>query len=144
MAAERSPGHLINRAARLFRRLADRRLAPLGLSVGHLPVLTALSDSKALSQKALTEQADIEQSTMAATLSRMERDGILDRDPDPADGRSSLFSLTAATRQKLPLIQDTIRQFSEEALAELSIDERRRLHRILERLIVRLEEILKD
>ena len=66
MQTKPSMGQLTNRAARLFRRLADRRLEPLGLSAGHLPVLTALMASDALSQKALTEQAGIEQPSMAA------------------------------------------------------------------------------
>jgi MarR family transcriptional regulator, transcriptional regulator for hemolysin len=144
MTAERTPGHLLNHAARLFRRLADRRLAPLGLSAAHLPVITALIHSESLSQRALTDSADVEQSTMAATLSRMERDRIIERYPDPADGRSTLFSLTAATKRKVPQLEETIRFFSEEALAQLTVQERRRSRRTLQRLIVTLEQILTN
>jgi MarR family transcriptional regulator, transcriptional regulator for hemolysin len=137
-------GFLVNRTARLFRRLADRRLEPLRLSAGHLPVLTALMASDALSQKALTAQAGIEQPTMAATLSRMERDGIIERHPDPEDGRSFLFSLTAATRRKVAAIQAVVAQMSNDALAGLTDEERKRTRLVLEGLITALEKALGE
>ena len=38
----RSAGYLVNWAARLFARAIDRRLKPLGVSSGQLPVFFAL------------------------------------------------------------------------------------------------------
>lgn len=143
MSTDPSLGHLTNRAARLFRRLADRRLAPLGFSAGYLPVLTALIPADALSQKALAEQAGIEQPTMAATLSRMERDGIITRRPDPSDGRSTLFSLTSATREKVGEIETVIAGISEDALSGLNEDERQLARRVLEGLIAALEDAVE-
>lgn len=137
-------GQLTNRAARLFRRLADHRLERLGLSAGYLPVLTALMASDALSQKALTEQAGIEQPTMAATLSRMERDGIIMRHPDLRDGRSSLFSLAPATRGKVPEIQAVIDGMSNDALTGLTEEQRQAARRVLEGLIAALEKALRE
>jgi DNA-binding MarR family transcriptional regulator len=144
MTTKPSMGQLANRAARLFRRLADHRLERLGLSAGYLPVLTALMASDALSQKALTEQAGIEQPTMAATLSRMERDGIIMRHPDPRDGRSSLFSLTPATRGKIPEIQAVIDGMSNDALTGLTEEQRQAARRVLEGLIAALEKALRE
>lgn len=144
MPAAPSMGQLTNRAARLFRRLADRRLEPLGLSSGYLPVLTALMAADALSQKALTEHAGTEQPTMAATLSRMERDGVIRRHPDPRDGRSSLFSLTSATQRKVPEIQAAVAGMSNDALAGLSEEQRRAARLVLEGLIAALERTLRE
>jgi len=118
--SDRTIGENVNRAARLFRRLADQRLAPLGLSAGYLPVLTALLDGRAMSQKALTEHAGIEQPTMAATLGRMERDGIIERQPDPADKRSARFSLTAPIRARATQIAAAIHDMNAEVLTNLS------------------------
>jgi MarR family transcriptional regulator, transcriptional regulator for hemolysin len=100
--------------------------------------------SDALSQKALTAQAGIEQPTMAATLSRMERDGIIERHPDPEDGRSFLFSLTAATRRKVAAIQAVVAQMSNDALAGLTDEERKRTRLVLEGLITALEKALGE
>ncbi|MFX5668552.1 MarR family transcriptional regulator, partial [Acinetobacter baumannii] len=74
----------------------------------------------ALSQKALTEAAAIEQPTMAATLTRMERDGLIARQPDPQDGRSSLISLTPEALAKMPAVRGAIAAVNAEALAGLS------------------------
>lgn len=137
-------GQLTNRAARLFRRLADKRLEPLGLAAGHLPVLTALMAAEGLSQKALAEQAAIEQPTMAATLSRMERDGIIERHPDPRDRRSFLFSLTPETRGKVPEIRAIISGMSNDALVGLNDEERKAARSTLERLIGVLEKTLGE
>ena len=84
-----SVGYLTNLAGRLLVRELERHLAPLGLSPGHMPVLLALEDGSALTQKALTERAGVKQATMAATITRMERDGLVTLLPNPDDGRST-------------------------------------------------------
>lgn len=144
MSDEPSLGHLVNRAARLLRRLADRRLAPLGLSSGYLPVLTALMPGEALSQKALTEQAGIEQPTMAATLSRMERDGIITRQPDPDDRRSSRFVLSGATSSKVGAIRSVVEALNEDAMAGLDDADRARLRQLLHQIAVTVETAIGD
>ena len=85
-----TPGHLISLAARGFARLSEARLKPLGFGVGYLPVLVALKNGRAETQRHLARFAKIEQPSMAQMLVRMERDGLIRRAPDPADGRSSL------------------------------------------------------
>src|SRR5208337_1466745 len=84
-----TPGHLISLAARGFARLSEARLKPLGFGVGHLPVLIALQDGRADTQRDLARFAKIEQPSMAQMLVRMERDGLIQRTPDATDGRSS-------------------------------------------------------
>ena len=74
-------------------RLADIRFRPLGLGVASFPVLTMLRTGQKLSQKDLALCARIEQPSMAQLLSRLERDGIIKRSPDPDDGRSSLVPM---------------------------------------------------
>ena len=95
-----------------------------------------------MSQKALTRLAGIEQPTMAATLSRMERAGIVARRPDPEDGRSFLYSLTPSTRGMVPEIRDVVRGMNDEALSGLSEEERATTVHVLERLIASLEGAL--
>ena len=87
-----SAGYLTNWAARLFARALERRI--VGSSSGPMPVFVALQDGRSLTQKELVRQASVEQPTMAATLGRMERDGLIVRTPDPKDGRSSRVALT--------------------------------------------------
>jgi DNA-binding MarR family transcriptional regulator len=95
---ERSGGYLTNWAARLFIRALEQRLG--GTGSGPMPIFFALQDGAALTQKELAKRAAVEQPTMAATLSRMERDGLIARAPDPSDGRSSLIRLTPAGNER--------------------------------------------
>ena len=137
-----SMGYMMNWAARVFRRLADRRLRPLGFSSGQLPVLNALMKVDAMSQKALIEVSAIEQPTMAATLGRMERDGIVERHPDPDDGRAALYSLTATTIAKVPAIKAAIEQMNADALRALPADQRGQFRAQLLAMITALEAMV--
>jgi MarR family transcriptional regulator for hemolysin len=89
---ETSAGYLTNWAARLFARALEKRLE--GGNSGPMPVFFALQDGRSMTQKALAQLAAVEQPTMANTLNRMERDGLIVRTPDPNDRRSALVSLT--------------------------------------------------
>lgn len=120
----RSAGYMTNWAARLFARAIDRRLRPLGLSSGQLPVFFALAQGEPMSQTALARIAGIEQPTMGATLSRMERDGLIERRPDPGDRRSALISLTPAALDKVAAIQEAIVAVNTQALAGLKPEQR--------------------
>ena len=87
-----TPGHLIGLAARGFARLSEQRLKPLGFGVGQLPVLVALKEGRAETQRDLARFARTEQPSMAQMLGRMERDGLVRRTPSATDGRSSLVA----------------------------------------------------
>ena len=95
---ETSIGYMTNWAARLFVRAIERRLS--GGNAGPMPVFLALQDGRAMTQTALAQQAAVEQPTMANTLSRMERDGLIERTPDPNDRRSALVRLSELGRAR--------------------------------------------
>jgi DNA-binding MarR family transcriptional regulator len=142
MAFERlkSSGYMTNWAARLFARAMDRRLAPIGLSSAYMPVLFALAGGAELSQTALAAQASVEQPTMAATLKRMERDGLIARTPDPRDGRSALVALTALGREKLPHVFAAGRAINDQAMAPLTPAEQAQYLDLLRRVVGALED----
>lgn len=136
------PTHLINRASRLGMRVADSRLRPLGIVSGQLPTLSALRDKTSLSQKELAQLIHVEQPTMAQTLARMERDGLVQRQPDPDDKRSSLITLTQEAEAKIPQIMATLHQGNDEALAGFSDEEKELLLNLLRRVVSNLEAML--
>lgn len=91
---ETSVGYVTHHLARLLEKNLAQAIRPLGLTPGQFPVLLALWNGDGLSQKALVDITDVEQATMANTLARMERDGLIRREPDPSDNRSRLAFLT--------------------------------------------------
>ena len=136
-----TPGHLVSLAARGFARLSEARLKPLGFGIGHLPVLVALRDGRASTQRDLARFARIEQPPMAQMLARMERDGLIQRTPDPADGRSSHVSLTEAAEARLPSAVATLLQGNREALSGFTDEEAAQLTALLTRLIANLDSV---
>lgn len=138
----RSTGYMTNWAARLLARTIDTRLKPIGMSSGYMPVMFALAHGAAMSQRALTEFAEIEQPTMAATLSRMERDGLILRRPDPEDRRAWLYSLSPEGLEKSIKVREAGREINEAALAGLSEAEREALLAGLARVVANLETFL--
>ena len=134
-----SPGHLVSLAARGFQRLSEARLKPLGFGVGHLPVLVALEDGQASSQRDLARFARIEQPSMAQMLTRMERDGLVSRTPDTVDKRSSQVALTEAARARLPDACAVLFQGNAEALDGFTEQEAAQLAALLTRLIANLD-----
>ncbi len=134
-----TPGHLISLAARGFARLSEARLKPLGFGIGHLPVLVALQEGQAGSQRDLARFARIEQPSMAQMLARMERDGLIRRMPDPADGRSSQISLTETARTRLPAACAALFQGNRDALSGFTDEEAAQLVALLTRLIANLD-----
>ena len=136
-----TPGHLISLAARGFARLSEARLKPLGFGVGHLPVLVALRDGRASTQRDLARFAKIEQPPMAQMLARMERDGLIQRAPDPADGRSSRITLTATAEARLPDAISTLLRGNREVLRDFADEEAGLLVTLLTRLIANLDRI---
>ena len=137
---QRSAGYMTNWAARLFARAMDRRLKAIGMSSGQMPVLFALGDGGALPQKRLAELAALEQPTMAATLARMERDGLVERKPNPRDGRSALFSLTPTAMDKAKTVREAVVSINGQALSGLSEEEQAAFMDMMRRIVAALDE----
>ncbi|MHB0951333.1 MAG: MarR family winged helix-turn-helix transcriptional regulator [Allorhizobium sp.] len=93
-----SATYLAGQLARAFSRALQMRASQLGFSAGHFPILIELWNQDGLTQRQLLDRINIEQATMANTLSRMERDGLIERKPHPKDMRAQLVFLTARAR----------------------------------------------
>jgi DNA-binding MarR family transcriptional regulator len=130
-----SAGYLTNLAARLFKQAIQRELRPIGVSPGQFPVIFALASGVALSQTALARIASTEQPSMAETLSKMQAEGLVDREPDPQDGRSVLYSLTPLAMDKADSILRAVKAVNALATAALTDAERSQFMAMLGKII---------
>ncbi|MBC7527701.1 MAG: MarR family transcriptional regulator [Chthonomonadaceae bacterium] len=78
-----------------------------------------------LPQKKLARFAQIEQPTMAQMLSRMEQAGLIQRQQDTVDKRSSLISLCPIAVEKIDQVFEVLRQANEEVLEGFDETEKR-------------------
>lgn len=89
-----SAAYLANLVAKGASRVLQARADGSGLAPGQFPVLLELWSGDGLTQRELLDRLDIEQATMANTLARMERDGLVSRRKHPKDKRAQLVYLT--------------------------------------------------
>jgi DNA-binding MarR family transcriptional regulator len=137
-------GQLVGQISRLYGVLLSKELASMGTSLGHLPVLLALLYEPGLTQTDLARMARIEQPTMAVTLQRMERDGLIERRPDRNDGRQSRVYLTAGVKRRANRILGLRGAAEEKALADLSPRDRSQLVKLLGRVRTTLVDEASD
>jgi MarR family transcriptional regulator for hemolysin len=114
----------------------DDCLRPLGFSMAYIRVAVALEEHGALQQKDLLGHVAIEQPTMTALLTRMERDRFLVRKPDPTDARARLVSLTFRGSTALNKAREVMLDVVEEAMVGVSKADQERLIRTLQ-IVVR-------
>jgi DNA-binding MarR family transcriptional regulator len=125
--------------ARLFDRELRATFAEFGVLPGQLPVLLELYDRDGQTQAELARALTVEQPTMASTLGRMERAGLVHRLADAADRRRAGVWLTEyARRIERPLI-DAARAVNRKAVRGLSADERAALYRAVNRATKNLD-----
>ncbi len=100
MASDRpeSATQLATQLARSVTRALQSRAARLGFSPGQFPVLLELWEEEGLTQRQLLDRVDVEQATIANTLARMERDGLIERRVHPRDKRAQQIFLTEKAR----------------------------------------------
>lgn len=141
---DRSLGYQVNHLARLLERALRERIAEFGVVPGQFAQLLALYDTDRLTQSQLCMRVQIEQPTMAKTLARMERDGLINRTPDPGDRRSSLVTLTPHARDLEPALVGAAGSVNAQATAGLAKAEITQFMQIVATLIANLESANVD
>jgi DNA-binding MarR family transcriptional regulator len=88
-------GRLLSTAARLVEHAWAQALDERGLTHAGIIALHLL-DAGPLSQTELARTARVENQTMSRTVERLEREGLVERQPDPTDRRRHVVTRTAA------------------------------------------------
>lgn len=101
-----SLGTALRRLSRVHRARLAALLAPHGLHAGQDLLLLAVWDSPGLRQAALANLLGVEAPTITRMVQRLERGGMIERRPDPHDGR--LMLVYPAHRSRL--LEGTIRR----------------------------------
>ncbi len=102
-----------------------------GLSMWAYVVLVALADEPVRTQAALADAIRADKTRIIPVLDDLQRRGLIERSPDPADRRSHLLSLTATGGQVYRSARSGIRTYERLLLDRLSPAERGGLLRAL-------------
>ena len=134
---------LLKTLPRDWRRVLDRRLAPLGLSQAKWQPLLYLSRADGpTTQTALANYLDIESPTLVRLLDRLADDGWIERHACPGDRRARHVCLTPRARAVCAEIEAIATEVRAQLLADVSAEELRFCVGILRRLQSRTEALL--
>jgi DNA-binding MarR family transcriptional regulator len=128
-------GYLVNRTARLMAQMYSRRLQRHGVALAQWAILLFLYAKDGQTQRELSRVVAIEPPTVARTIDRMVRDGLVRREPHPHDGRATRIRLTPralALREELAVESMAGNEF---AARVLSAEEQETLKTLLRRVI---------
>lgn len=130
------------RGAALLQRDIEAALHALGLSFGDFDVINTLrrrADPDGTHPKALAASSLITTGAMTTRLHRLEGAGLIERHPDPADGRAVRVRLTAAGEERARAALAAVLEADRRFLAPLSADDRTALAAGLRRLLLHAE-----
>lgn len=133
-----SAGYLANHMARLFAHGLHDRIRPLGLAPAQFMTMIELWTEDGLTQADLVARLDVEQATLANTLARMERDGLIRRTPHPDDRRARQNWLTDRGKALQDPATRAAQAQNAAALQDLSEAEREIFLDLMRRTIARM------
>ena len=104
-------GFLLAKAAQHWNELLAERFADAGygdVSPSYGSVLLPLFEEDGLRLGELARRARLSKQTMTELVRRLERDGLVERRPDPRDGRAALVCLTPRARGFEPVAAEVL------------------------------------
>ncbi|QLY29171.1 winged helix DNA-binding protein [Nocardia huaxiensis] len=105
-----------------------------GLSMWGYAVLLGLGNEPVYTQAALAKKINADKTRIIRVLDELQERGLIRRDPDPADRRARLVSLTADGRTVRDRTQREIQEQEEQVLSLLPAADRKVFLRSLQRL----------
>jgi DNA-binding MarR family transcriptional regulator len=123
------------RLARLTERVHARRVSREtdGVERAAYMLLVTLVREGPRRLSVLADEVHSDASTVSRQVAQLVKLGLVERLPDPTDGRASTLAATEAGRQNLECKRRKRNQAYTEMLADWSADDRSRLHALLER-----------
>jgi len=125
--------HLLTRAKQHDRTIVE---AGVALDRASTPLLRVLADApEPVRLGALADRLAVEAPHVTRQVQRLERDGLVERVPDPDDGRAQRVRITAKGAEIVECVRAVGRRQMAEALAEWSDEDRHRLAVLCHRMV---------
>lgn len=121
----------------LYRKMhmgVNSRLSPLELSSAKAMFLFCLYDNGTMSQVNICRELDMDKSTVAKMLMRLEKDGFVTKSVNPDDIRSYQVTLTDKAISLIPRAKEIHQLWLEEITSSLTELEKRNFFELLERV----------
>ena len=134
-----SLGYQLGLLDRLYDRCLQEALKEFGVAPGQFAPMVMLFEEDGLTQAELCRRINVEQPTMANTLERMERDGLVRRKADSEDRRRAHVFLTARAKEMQVQVMEAARAVSNRTVSRLSAGEQDDMFRLVGRMVENLK-----
>jgi DNA-binding MarR family transcriptional regulator len=131
-------GYSITDVSRLIRTVFERRVRRYGLTRSQWLVIARVHRMPGLSQSEVADLLEIEKAPAGRLIDRMEAKGWLERRSDPKDRRINRLHLTAKGERIHTAIWPIAEATVDDALADLTGEDRRKLTSLMKRVKLRL------
>lgn len=138
---EESVGYWVAMTSHAIRRAVDGELAKENITLRQFEVLAWIALEGEQSQVELAERLGIEAPTLAGILTRMERDGWLERYGCPEDRRRKRIRVTPKAEAVWVRMAECARRVRAQATQGISADELAKFKRLCETMRANLEPV---
>jgi len=115
-------------------------LAPYRIGSGQYIFLMAIANQQPTTQKKLSEKLLIDKTTTAKAIAKLEAEGYVKREPDPADNRYQLLFLTESGEEVVPKVQEVLNRVKGKSKGAMSEEEYERLLGLLKNVLRNITE----
>lgn len=137
-------GLALLKVCRTHRKLSFSKFRESGISHGQPPILKYLHDNNGCIQSELSKVCHLEPATITSNLTIMERDGLVERRPNPSDRRVWQIFLTQKGGEAYEALMKTEECIIEECFVGFSEDEREAAAEMLNRLYHNMVHALEE
>ena len=106
-------------------------------------ILRHLQAAGPLNVSALADRLNLDGSTVTRQVTALEKDGLVQRTPDPRDGRGTVIAPTDKGLTQVDAVRKARREVYDVVLGDWSESDRAQLAAVLERLTETLDEYLR-
>ena len=126
----------------LLGELMQRGLAERGITLARAAVISLLARAGSSTQRSLSRVLRVTPRDITGLVDALEGDGLVVRSPHPTDRRATLVSLTEAGAVLAATLTRDQDAFAERLFADADPDELRAFMRMVDRVLVQVEERL--
>ncbi len=106
-------------------------------------ILRLLQSAGPLNVSALADRLNLDGSTVTRQVTALERDGLVQRRPDPRDGRGTVIEPTGTGLAQVDAVRKARREVYDVVLGDWSPSDRAQLAAVLKRLTDTLDDYLR-
>jgi len=138
-----SIGTLIYLTSKAMEGVAEHEIkSKLGLTSSQWKIILALNSFDGLSQRELADKIYVDSSTLVPVIDKMEKNGSLERKPDPEDRRHNRLYLTKKSESVVDSIIETVLQLRKTLYKGLSKDDLELMRPILKRIVDNADKLM--